>query len=504
MKKIISIIMVAIVLVTMVAVPASAQVAYYGYSYNAWKKSVPAPTGYMPDNYYSGASLGIGDFSKPQDFFIGPDDVMYVTDTGNNRIVMLDADMNYLGAIDSMTYNGETITFDKPEGMFVHKNGTIYVADTGNKRVIVANPDLTVRSFIVKPVDNEIYEQTDELLPIRVFADDAGIVYILSRSNNKGILTFDEKGNFLSYYGTAKVQVTAEVVARAFWERFWSDEMADQATSNTPVEYKSIHISNDGFIYATQYVSTYNNINQLKKLNPKGVNIAKQRRRYYADVGNSNLVLGDSEVRIVGGTRTGNNFTDTVTNEDSTMIFLLDTAQQKIFAYDGDFNFLYVFGASGKTNGQQLGTFLSATAVEVRGTTVYVLDSEDGSITTFKQTTFGELVEEGIQLYNLGEYEAAIEPWTEVLKLDSNYDVAYISLSRAAYEAGDFEKALEYAKLAYDRNSYENAYIEVRTAFLKENFGILFAIVAVIVVMLIALPGLKKIKFKKKTAGGDR
>ena len=210
--------MVAIVLVTMVAVPASAQVAYYGYSYNAWKKSVPAPTGYMPDNYYSGTSLGVGDFSKPQDFFIGPDDIMYVTDTGNNRIVMLDADMNYIGTIDSMTYNGETITFNQPEGMFVHKNGSIYVADTGNKRVIVANPDLTVRSLIVKPEGDEIYEQTDELLPIRVFADNAGIVYILSRSNNKGILTFDESGKFLSYYGTAKVQVTAEVVARAFWE----------------------------------------------------------------------------------------------------------------------------------------------------------------------------------------------------------------------------------------------------------------------------------------------
>ena len=503
MKKIISLIMVVIVLATMVAVPASAQVAYYGYSYNAWKKSVPAPTGYMPDNYYSGTTLGVGDFSKPQDFFIGPDDVMYVTDTGNNRIVKFDANMNYIGTIDSMTYNGETITFNQPEGMFVHQNGSIYIADTGNKRVIIANADLTVRGFIVKPEGDEIYDQKDELLPIRVFADNAGIVYILSRSNNKGILTFDEKGNFLSYYGTAKVQVTAEVIARSFWEKFWSEDMANAATSNTPVEYKSIHLSNDGFIYATQYVSTWNNINQLKKLNPKGVNIAKQRRRYYADIGNSNLVLGDAEIRIVGSTRTGNNFTDTATNADSTMVFLLDTAQQKIFAYDGDFNFLYVFGASGKTNGQQLGTFLSATAVEVRGTTVYVLDSEDGSITTFKQTTFGELVEKGIQLYNLGEFAAAIEPWTEVLKLDSNYDVAYISLSRAAYEAGDFEKALEYAELAYDRDSYENAYVEVRTAFLKKNFGFIFAIAVVIVVVLIALPALKKLK-KKKTAGGDR
>ena len=500
MRKIVSIIMVVAMLAA-TALPASAQVAYEGYSYNAWKTSVPAPTGYMPDEYYTGYSLGVGDFSNPQDFYIGPDDVMYITDTGNNRIVMFDADMNHLGDITSFTYNGEEVTFNKPEGMFVHKNGSIYVADAGNQRVVIANPDYTVRAIITKPVDSDVYEQNDELIPIRVFADDAGIVYILSRSNNKGILTFDEKGTFLSYYGAAKVQVTAEVLAQSFWEKLWSEEQADAAVSNTPTEYKSIHISDDGFIYATQLVSSWNNRNQIKKLNPKGVNIAKQRRRYYADLGNSDLILGDAEARIVGSGRIGNNFTDTVTNDDSTMLFMLDSARQKIFAYDNDFNFLYVFGSSGSTNGQQLGTFLTAAAVEVRGTTVYVLDSEDASITSFKQTTFGELVQTGINLYNLGEFEAAIEPWTEVLKLDSNYDVAYISLSRAAYEAGDFEKALEYAKLAYDRDSYENAYLEVRSAFLKENFDIIFIIIAVIVVFLIALPAITKRRKNKKVGG---
>ena len=325
---------------------------------------------------------------------------------------------------------------------------------------------------------------------------------MLSRSNNKGILTFDEKGEFLSYYGTAKVKVTAQVLAQSFWEKIWSEEQLESALSNTPTEYKSITLSPDGFIYATQYVSSWDNRNQLKKLNPKGVNIAKQRRRYYPDLGNSDLILGDAEIRVVGSTRTGNNFTDTVANADATMLFMLDSARQKIYAYDSDFNLLYVFGGAGKTNGQQLGTFLNATAVEIRGTTVYVLDAEDGSITSFKQTTFGELVQEGIMLYNEGEFEAAIEPWTEVLKLDSNYDVAYISLSRAAYEAGDFEEALEYAKLAYDRDSYENAYLEVREKFLKDNFGIIFVIIVAIVLFIMFLPAIRKARTKKKAGGG--
>ena len=502
MKKIIAILLTVVTIVSIFAIPASAQVAYSGYSYSPWKKSVPAPTGYMPEEYYTGLTLECGEFSKPSDFFIGPDDIMYITDTGNNRIVMLDADMKYIGVIDSLILDGEPTTFNAPEGMFIHKNGSIYVADTGNQRVLIANADRTVRSIITKPVESDVYEQNDELLPIRVFADDAGIVYMLSRSNNKGILTFDEKGEFLSYYGTAKVKVTAQVLAQSFWEKIWSEEQLESALSNTPTEYKSITLSPDGFIYATQYVSSWDNRNQLKKLNPKGVNIAKQRRRYYPDLGNSDLILGDAEIRVVGSTRTGNNFTDTVANADATMLFMLDSARQKIYAYDSDFNLLYVFGGAGKTNGQQLGTFLNATAVEIRGTTVYVLDAEDGSITSFKQTTFGELVQEGIMLYNEGEFEAAIEPWTEVLKLDSNYDVAYISLSRAAYEAGDFEEALEYAKLAYDRDSYENAYLEVREKFLKDNFGIIFVIIVAIVLFIMFLPAIRKARTKKKAGGG--
>ncbi len=502
MKKIIAILLTVVTIVSIFAIPASAQVAYSGYSYSPWKKSVPAPTGYMPEEYYTGLTLECGEFSKPSDFFIGPDDIMYITDTGNNRIVMLDADMKYIGVIDSLILDGEPTTFNAPEGMFIHKNGSIYVADTGNQRVLIANADRTVRSIITKPVESDVYEQNDELLPIRVFADDAGIVYMLSRSNNKGILTFDEKGEFLSYYGTAKVKVTAQVLAQSFWEKIWSEEQIESALSNTPTEYKSITLSPDGFIYATQYVSSWDNRNQLKKLNPKGVNIAKQRRRYYPDLGNSDLILGDAEIRVVGSTRTGNNFTDTVANADATMLFMLDSARQKIYAYDSDFNLLYVFGGAGKTNGQQLGTFLNATAVEIRGTTVYVLDAEDCSITSFKQTTFGELVQEGIMLYNEGEFEAAIEPWTEVLKLDSNYDVAYISLSRAAYEAGDFEEALEYAKLAYDRDSYENAYLEVREKFLKDNFGIIFVIIVAIVLFIMFLPAIRKARTKKKAGGG--
>ncbi len=501
MKRLIAVVLALATLTTLFAIPASAQTPYEGYNYNSWKESVPAPTGYMPDDYFVGRDYECGDFSNPQDIFIGDDDIVYVTDTGNSRIVKFDLEMNYLGVIDSFTQGEEKITFKNPEGMYVSEDGSVFVADTGNGRVLIANPDLTLRSIITKPVNSDVYEQTDELIPIKVFSDMAGIVYVLSRSNNKGILTFDEKGNFLAYYGTSRVKATAEVIAYYFWERFMSDEQRESAVTFTPVEYKSMTYGKDNFVYATLFTSSWDNSGQLKKLNPKGIDVVKQRRRFYTDLAYDKTILGDSEVRIVGGNRTGSNFIDSALNEDCTLIYLLDQSEGKIFVYDNEYNLLYVFGAMGAVTGQQFGTFLAPIAIEEHDTRVYVLDSEDASVTTFKQTTFGQLVTEGISLYNNGEYAAAVEPWTQVLKLNSNYDVAYISLGKAEYEAGNFEQALKYFELAYDRDGYEDAYVELRSIKLKKNFGYIFTGIVLVIAAIAIVPRVVRAR-KKKKAGG--
>ena len=188
-------------------------------------------------------------------------------------------------------------------------------------------------------------------------------------------------------------------------------------------------------------------------------------------------------------------------NDDCTLIYLLDQSEGKIFVYDNEYNLLYVFGAMGAVTGQQFGTFLAPIAIEEHDTQVYVLDSEDASVTTFKQTTFGQLVTEGISLYNNGEYAAAVEPWTQVLKLNSNYDVAYISLGKAEYEAGNFEQALKYFELAYDRDGYEDAYVELRSIKLKKNFGYIFTGIVLVIAAITIVPRIVRAR-KKKKAGG--
>ncbi|HNO83992.1 MAG TPA: 6-bladed beta-propeller, partial [Anaerolineales bacterium] len=58
---------------------------------------------------------------------------VYVTDTGNKRVVVFDADGNFITQFGSAGLDAGQ--FDEPVGITVDKNGTVYVVDTWNQRI---------------------------------------------------------------------------------------------------------------------------------------------------------------------------------------------------------------------------------------------------------------------------------------------------------------------------------------------------------------------------------
>jgi len=92
------------------------------------------------------------------DIVVGPDDLIYVADTWNHRILVLDADGNLVrefgrsGEVtDNMDSPDPTVQpglFYGPRSIAVAPNGEIYVTDTGNERVQVFASDGTfLRAF---------------------------------------------------------------------------------------------------------------------------------------------------------------------------------------------------------------------------------------------------------------------------------------------------------------------------------------------------------------------
>ena len=67
------------------------------------------------------------------------DHYIFLLDTGNNRIIMLTESWQVDGIIDGFQNNGASDGFKNPSGIYVSSDGLIYVADTDNARIVVLN-----------------------------------------------------------------------------------------------------------------------------------------------------------------------------------------------------------------------------------------------------------------------------------------------------------------------------------------------------------------------------
>src|SRR5690606_35561916 len=148
-----------------------------------------------------------GSFVEPEDLFVDQFDHVYVADTGNNRSVKLDEQFSLVSIIDRLEFNGEFIELSAPTGIFVDEDLVLYVADKGNGRILRVQPNLKVDLIIENP-EHSLIPEDFVFKPIKVAADSAGRIYVLSEGQYYGLMQFDIAGQFTSYYGSNKVEVT--------------------------------------------------------------------------------------------------------------------------------------------------------------------------------------------------------------------------------------------------------------------------------------------------------
>ncbi|MDF2660031.1 MAG: hypothetical protein K0Q94_2822, partial [Paenibacillus sp.] len=143
-------------------------------------------------------------------------------------------------------------------------------------------------------------------------------------------------------------------------------------------------------------------------------------------------------------------------------------------------NLLFVFGGIGSQDGLMITP--SSIAVNSRGV-IYIADETRNRIDRFRTTEFGDLVHRASVLYSDGLYEQSKEPWMDVLKRNSNYNLAYLAIGKALYKQEQYKEAMEYFKTARSYREYSLAYLEHRKNYMREHFVwfvagvILFAVV---------------------------
>lgn len=470
---------ISLLLLILFLIPAQtyAEEPYRGYNYNSYYASVPAPNIYGQDRCITGGTLGIKSFNNPEDIFVEKEtQIVYVLDSGNKRVVMLDDNLGYMGVIDKYYDNGKEMEVGNMTGIYVVPSIGIYLADADNSRILCIDFKGNLIHTYGKP-DSNLYTQKT-FLPQKVLVDSAQNVYAICTGAYQGAVVYDSSGRFTGYYGSTKVIPTVKIIMESFWKKIMTREQTGAMERYVPVEYVNFDIDNSDFIYTV--TQTQNSISKdtIRKLNPAGSNIMKTENAF-----------GDLETYVEQNNIGITQFYDIHVDEDG-FIYALDITGEKIFEYDSDGNLISVFGRMGSQNG----TFKHAVAVDSMGSTILVLDKRKNDLTSFELTEFGKYVHDAIMLYNKGLYEQAEKPWLEVIKRDSNYEMAYVGLGKAAMNMYRYEEAMGYFKLGNNRIDYSKAYKQYRVDFVRDHFTIITACILLAILILLLIKHRKRLK----------
>lgn len=442
--------------------------SYNSYIYNEKSDAVSIPNCFLPKGFMNGDSWSVGALNSPEDMMADDSGRLFISDTGNNRIVLVESDYKTASVLSKFTYQGEELTLNAPLGVYA-TNKKIYICDSGNNRVLVSDFDGRVSLVLKKPTSKE-FEQELDFVPRKVAADKYGNVYVLCNNVYSGAVVFTQDGVFDGFFGSNSVRSTAEIVIQRAFKKIMGKEQRRKMAKYVPAEFENLTVR-DNFVYTVSYQTNTSSVdlnNAIRKLNPAGNNVT-----------NTTVSFGDLDMYydydIKGTVYT--RFCDLYVDDDS-YIYALDSTNGKIFVYDSDYHLLCAFSGLG----EQAGLFRYPVAITKTSQYVFVLDRGKASITYFSSTAFFNKVQEANLLFEKGLYKEALSPWNEVLKECNNYTLAYTGIGKALFQQGDYGGAMKYYRQNGNQADYSEAFKYYRLNLLRDHFSdVIYGIIIIIV-----------------------
>ncbi|MCD4827583.1 MAG: hypothetical protein K8Q99_07390 [Acholeplasmataceae bacterium] len=475
----------------LISLPVQLSVVRYNYSY--YGEVIHSAPGMNFATYFNGNTVGTT-FSSPEDIVVF-DDIIYMIDSGNNSLFLIDSDFGLISQHASFPINAEyqerleeagqteflDITLESPYGLEV-KDSAIYIADSGNFRIVKLN-----HNFEVIDIFSDINDATfDEINfePRKITVDGSERMYVVARNVYEGILELDTDGDFNRFTGVNPVSLNPIEI---FQRSIMTEEQLSQLQLYLPTEYTNVVMNDKNFIYATSKPAEDNAENIIQLINPKGVDVLK-RNGYHPPMGDIQYIEGLNNYVIEGPS----SLVDIAYTDDG-IFTVLDQKRSRLFTYDSEGNLLYING----DDGAQADKFSEGVSLAYLNDNLLVLDRKARSVIVYQLTNFGAKVNEAIKYHTNGEFELASEVWEEVLILNTNYEIAYNGIGKYYLREGLYKEALTYFNLGHDKYYYSKAYKAYRNEILKSNFGYILGGIVLIAGTVIGL----KIKSTYKKGG---
>ena len=517
MKKIAKILILSLALIMIFgAVMSSAYVAYDTYTYSISGKQMLSPTAYSTNTSLTSTDMGLNEkfgglqLNNATDMVTDELGNVYISDTGNNRIVVLNKYYYVTNVIDTYYDDaGKELKFNSPEGIFVTNpektsdgKAYIYICDTQNKAIVVFDREFNYVKTITAPSSPLL--DASKFVPNAIAVDIYGRIFVVSKQMYEGIIVLSSEGDFTGYIGAQKPSYS---IIDVIWQKFQTDAQRAQSQKILSKPYNNITVDDDGFVYATTdqidqaqqlkaIKSKAADYSPVKKLNSTGHQIMK--RNGFFDPGGEVDVFYAKDVSKI---------TDVALGPEG-MWTILDYKRSKLFTYDQQGNLLFAFGDGGEygQGGDLLGNGenLQAITYQTIDDTSYLLvldETNDTSnkykLVVYSPTEYCETIISALRNQNEHDYDSSIRYWQDVLTKNNNFDLAYIGIGKALFSQGKYQEAYEVLQNAYETKYASKAFAEVRKDTIGKWILLIVVVAAALIVGTVKFLGYAKRKNKE-------
>lgn len=373
-------------------------------------------------------------FSGPRYIFIDAADFLYVADSGNHRVQILNvADPLAPTYVATLGVTGESggdqNHFNYPSGVAV-TDSTIYVADTQNNRVQVY--DRNSRAYLATIGTGFGYGAYEFKAPLDVDVDDSGNVYVVDTGNIR-VQQFNSSYAYRRTFGTTGVPYVTDdlhynhpagvgvdpddgsiylveerghrlVKLSAAGDLLWTvGEAGVKGWDNEHFHYpRDVALDDRGYVYVADSLNhriqvydasgTYSDTlgswgsDDYQFNTPNGIAVSPDGFIYVADTGNHRVQIYDKSLTYVNTVRDLNGnpcyfeWPEDVAVDTRGYIYVADTGRNYVMVLDAAFDHLYNLGPDFYSYGSF--SYPARLATD-KGDNLYVADMEQGKIYRF-------------------------------------------------------------------------------------------------------------------------